>query len=159
MKFIQIIVLVTLSYQAHSWATNSLEGMWKLSSIIYRQQPMPLPNPDLNLYFKFYGNGDSWLRWSRKNEEGFCERKAEYIENGRLLYQKTIWLNPRNALSCGNDPEMRPSSETYTEFSIIQKKLYLNLDLSDEKIIYVFSFLPEESENKGNETINRVNGL
>lgn len=159
MKIRQIIASAILIWGIQASAAANLEGLWKLSSIIYRQQPMPLPNPDLNLYFKFYGNGDSWLRWSRKYEKGFCERKAEYIRYENVLYQKTIWLNPLNDSSCSGDPEMQMSSETYTEYKIIKNQLFLNLDLSDEKIVYVFEFLPEEPRNNGSETTNRVNGL
>lgn len=152
-------ILIFLSFCGQVYANPQLGGIWKLDSIIYRNQPMPLPNPDLELYFKFLGNGESWLRWSRKNEVGFCERKAHYYAINDLLYQKTIWLNPRNASSCANDPEMRMSSETYTEFNVHQNQLFLNLDLSEEKLVYVFKFLSEESEEIGKEITNRVNGL
>jgi hypothetical protein len=140
-------------------AHPNLVGMWKLTSIIYRSQPMPLPNPDLKLYFMFFSNGDSWLRWFRVDEQGFCERRAQYLVFEDWLYQKTIWLNPHNATSCSNDPEMRMSSETYTEFKIDKNNLFMSLDLSDEKIIYVFTLLPEESEEIGKEIIKRVKGL
>jgi len=152
-------IFFILLFCTQVYANPDLAGIWKLDSIIYRNQPMPLPNPDLELYFKFFENGESWLRWSRKNEVGFCERKADYLTFDHLLYQKTIWLNPHNASSCGNDPEMRMSSETYTDFKIYRGQLYLNLDLSDEKIVYVFKFLPEESEQAGKVIRNRVNGL
>lgn len=154
-----VILIITFFLSANAFANSSLVGMWKLTSIIYHNRPMPLPNPDLKLYFMFYSNGESWLRWFRHNEPGFCERRAEYHIFEKWLYQKTIWLNPRNASACASDPEMRMSSETYTEFKIHKNNLFLNLDLSDEKLVYVFTFLPEESDEIGKETMNRVNGL
>lgn len=156
MRFFIGIMILTFGLHSTSHANEKLEGLWKLTYLIYRQQPIPLPNPDLNLYFKFYGNGDSWLHWSRKNEPGFCQRKAIYQSTENLIYQKTVWLNPKNDSSCSNDPEMKAASETYTEYRIVNNQLLLSLDLSDEKIVYVFSFLPEET---GKVITNRVNGL
>ena len=133
-----------------SFANSDLIGMWKFTSYIYDGQTAPLPNPDLDLRFIFYGNGFSRLRWSRLNEPGFCERKAVYNVVENVLHQKSIWINPLNDRSCSSDSEMRPDAETFTNFQIKDGSLYLELALDGKPFIYVFSFLPDESDPIGN---------
>lgn len=129
-----------------TFASADILGYWKLSSYIYDDQPLPLPNPDLDLKFVFYKNGFSVLHWSRKNEPGFCERKATFKIEGKTLHQKTVWINPKNDFSCASDPEMQPDSETFTNFRLEGNHLYLDLALDDKPFIYVFNFLPDEHD-------------
>lgn len=155
----KLLFLIFSGFSFNAFADSNLVGTWQFTSIIYQEQVLPLPNPDLDLRFIFYANGHLRLKWSRHNESGFCEKKADYTTLGNILYQKTTWLNPKNHHSCSTDPEMQMSSETYTVFQIHQKKLQLHLNLGDEEIVYVFSFLPLEDEKTGKEMTNLVNGL
>lgn len=154
MKPLFLLIFLCASF---AFGQNDFVGTWKFSSIIYRGQAQPLPNPDLDLRFVFYQKGLSRLKWLRNNEPGFCERIAEYKAEGPILYQKTIWLNPKNNTSCSLDSEMQIPSETYTPFQIVKNQLFLSLYLGDDELIYVFTFLPDEKTGK--EITNRVNGL
>jgi hypothetical protein len=143
MKFLFMLVLL-LNTQV--FANTSLVGTWKFTAYIYNGQTLPIPNPDLDLRFVFYSNGYSRLRWFRLGEEGFCERKAKYEITNHVLHQKNIWINPNNDRSCAGDSEMRPNAETFTSFRVIDRLMYLELALDDKAFVYVFTFLPDESD-------------
>lgn len=119
---------------------NSLIGLWFFTSMIYNNSPLPPPNPDLVMSFQFESNGENTLHYYRKNEEGFCERKAHYVFDGASLYQKVFWLHPDNAYWCGNDPDMRLGTEGTNVASISDKgEFHLELNMGDEVITMVWT--------------------
>jgi hypothetical protein len=135
-----LLLLFVFARPAHA----DLVGTWKLTSYIYDGQDIPLPNPDLDLRFKFTSDGVSILHWYRHGENGFCERKATYDDDGSILHQKAFWIHPKNDVSCFSDPEMQKNSETFTPFHLVNGYLYLELSLADKPFIYVLSLLPDE---------------
>ena len=115
-----------------------LLGLWLFSGLIYQNNPMPLPNPKLKIYFEFKNLGIDTLRYYREDEQGFCERKATYNFSGSKLTQTIYWVNPENANWCNDDPDMRLNQKSTSEAWLRQDKFYLVLPFGEENITYVW---------------------
>lgn len=133
-----ILFLTTLAHGQKNDLTETLSGHWQLTSLFYQGQERPPLNPNLVLQFEFHKDGTNRLFWSRKNETGFCERKAYYAWNQESLLQKVFWTNPENALSCGADPDMQLGRTSVTQAKIENSRLHLYLALGDEPLIYIW---------------------
>jgi hypothetical protein len=118
-----------------------ISGQWKFNHFIIDGQIYPAPNPDLDLRFTFFSNHSSTLSWHRQNEDGFCERRAFYLLQGDLLYQKTYWVNPKNQMDCSRDPDMQVDRETTNHFRTSGKQLFIDFDLSDKTLTYVLDLV------------------
>lgn len=118
-----------------------LTGDWKFVQFIVDGQTYPAPNPDLDLRFKFYRSHTVRLSWHRKNEDGFCERKAHFLLQGDLLYQKVYWVNPKNQSECSKDPDMQLDRETMNHFQLKGKQLFIDFALSDKTLTYVLDLV------------------
>lgn len=138
MKYFAIAVIF---FSLQSFASDII-GEWKFSQIILDGKTYPMPNPDLDLRMTFSEDGNSRLFWSRAGEEGFCERRALYYYDSLVLYQLTVWVNPLNDFECQKDPDMQMSKETRNHVRIQDKKLFLDLQLSDKILTYVMFKVP-----------------
>lgn len=117
---------------------QTLLGLWLFTGLIYQGQPMPLPNPQLKIFFEFKNLGLNTLRYYREDEDGYCERKATYkFENSKLI-QTVYWVNPKNASWCDDDPDMRLNQNSTSEAWLQQGKFYLSLPFGEETLIYVW---------------------
>jgi hypothetical protein len=118
---------------------NSLIGIWMYSSLIYQGQPIPKPNPDLKMYYTFKSDQQNEIYYYRENENGFCRRTASYevLDNTRLI-QKVVEVDPDNADFCGQDPDMQLGTTTEVNFEIKNDKLYLELQLGEDTLVYVW---------------------
>lgn len=146
---ISLLPLLTVSF-VFFCSTNVfadlIQGEWKYIAYIYQGQRAPLPNPNLDLRFTFDGSGLSKLKWTRANEDGFCERLAEYsIEEGNLLRQFVTWVNPDNHISCSSDTDMRLGSLSFTPFLIFENELQLRLEINGEPFFYVLKRISPET--------------
>jgi hypothetical protein len=130
------ILIVVFFYTQLSFA-NSIVGEWKFSEMILDGITYPMPNPDLDLRMTFFDDINSRLFWTRKNEIGFCERKALYFYQNEKLFQKVTWVNPNNDFECQKDKDMHLGRETINHVRIEENKLYLDLNLSDKILTYV----------------------
>lgn len=117
--------------------TPQLHGEWRLSAMIYRGNEVPPLNPNLNLRWSFFENGTERLYWDRSDEDGFCERFANYEVSDGKLWEKVYAVNPMNNSTCNQDPDMHVGRETVTKIEIISQKILLHLSLGDEELIYV----------------------
>lgn len=130
-----------------SFMTSQYEpvlGRWLYDGFFYEGHRYPNPNPDLELEFHFRPDGVSRLYWERADEEGFCERLADYAIEGDLLRQKVTWVNPANASTCASDPDMRPGQQTVVPFEIKGDELWLNIGLSGKDFFYILKARGEE---------------
>lgn len=119
--------------------TSLILGIWFFSSLVYRDQNLPRPNPDLIMSIHFVDTKTNTLKYYRKNENGFCERQADYrIEDG-LLYQTVVWVHPENADFCAQDPDMVLGTETRTPVEVNETSLKMQLPLGEEVITYVWT--------------------
>ncbi len=135
-----LIFIITLMTSLSALAAVNLVGSWKFTDYIYEGQTHPRPNANLDLRFTFDDQGISRLKWLRTNEEGFCERLGTYfVQDEKLLVQKTVWVNPANSVDCANDLEMHVGYETKTPFQIVDKKFFLKLSLNGQDFIYIFT--------------------
>lgn len=133
-------------------ATEAPYGEWKFVELIYQGQRLPLPNPSLNMRWTFFPNGVSRLYWDR-GTTGFCERWAYFKiepqnEGPDLLYEKVFNVNPRNEMSCAQDPDMQLHKETRTPFDLQGSEMHLHFPLGDEQLTYVLkhpALRPQES--------------
>lgn len=133
--FSTVVLLLGLgAIPAHS---SSVVGEWSYDGFFYDGHRYPNPNPDLSLTFTFRENGISRLYWERTDESGFCEREALYELRGEFLYQKVIWLNPKNLPSCSKDPDMHMGQETESRFEVNTEELRLFFDLNGKEFIYI----------------------
>lgn len=115
----------------------SIIGVWLFSGLLYQGQTLPLPNPDLKLYFEFDASGSDILHYRRVGEVGQCRRKASYRFSGNELYQKIVWVDPENAVWCSQDPDMQMGRESVTPAWLDADHLYLRFQMGDQDIVYV----------------------
>lgn len=134
------------SYIPAQGSESQIWGQWKYIGFIYKGQFNSPLNPNLLLTFEFLKNGSNILRWSYVNEEGFCERKGEYSYDGQLLTDKILWVNPKNSIECQKDPDMTMGKTQITPLRRINDQIHLDINLSDETLIYILALnQPEES--------------
>ena len=126
-----------------------LIGEWKYIAYQFNGQTQPLPNPSLDLKFTFEDTGKVRLRWSYKDEEGFCDRLASFeVRQGGWVFQKVYWVNPENHISCARDADMQMGSESLTHFRRQENRLMLDLELGGEPFIYILEQISENSEKR-----------
>lgn len=114
-------------------------GVWFFSSLIYNGASLPRPNPDLIMTLNFQDKQINTLHYSRNNEVGFCERKAQYEYDGKNLKQTVIWVNPDNAPSCSQDADMRLGQVSTTPVRTDKEALYMDLPLGEEQLTFVWT--------------------
>lgn len=117
-------------------------GAWRFDGFYYEGHYYPRPNPALLVDFEFHADGESKLSWRRENEDGFCERRANYSADGTLLTQHTTWVNPQNAPECGRDPDMQLDRESSTPYTADPKELRLFLTMNGQEFIYLLKRMP-----------------
>lgn len=115
-----------------------LIGLWIFSGLIFQERDYPPPNPHFHLEYAFEETGRNRLKYWRDNEDGFCEREADYEWDGRLLTQKVTAVNPGNGRLCASDPDMILGTESRTKLEIKDGKLHLFLRLGEDMIVYVW---------------------
>lgn len=126
-------------------SAQDLLGAWKYNHFIYDGVHYPPSNPNMELTFKFTKEGVSILKWSYKDDGSFCERGAIYqVSEDHWLYQKNVWVNQNNHMSCGSDPDMQLGRESRTHFSIQNHQLHLELELAGKPYVYVLDLLDTE---------------
>lgn len=140
MKSFFFVLLLAFGFSSLAEEPNII-GEWKFTQYILDGDVRPLPNPDLDLRFNFSQSQVATLFWSRKNEEGFCERKASYSVQDHLLYQKIFWVNPENRSECSRDPDMQMGAETVNEVRREELKIQIDFQLSDKIMTYVFELV------------------
>lgn len=117
---------------------QTIFGMWLFTSLIYQGHSMPLPNPNLKIYYEFLDTGINTLRYHREGEAGFCERRAAFEFSGSTLVQQVVWVNPQNAPWCSQDTDMQLGNQTWSDTWIENHQLHLTIPMGDEEIIYVW---------------------
>lgn len=145
MKFFKCIlmiqVLMEMAYGAE--VQEKIVASWLLDHLIYEEQDMQLPNPDLRLTFNFFENGTLRIHWNRGNVTEFCESFSNWkIENAtekHMLTQNTFALNPKNSADCSRDPDMKLGPKPATEIRLENDQLFIVLMLADQNLIYVFN--------------------
>lgn len=117
--------------------SGSLLGQWRYDGFIYEGKRYPLPNPNLHLTFTFSSEQKVRLFWMRDDEDGFCERDADYELRGDKLYQKVTWVNPKNAPVCQQDPDMRLGNETINGVRLLEDELFLLFEINGKEFDYI----------------------
>lgn len=119
-------------------STNPLLGSWIFFKLLYRGEELAPPNPALKLIIEFISDDLNRVYYKRDDENGFCERTANYSFNDKILFQKVIWVNPENQMSCGQDPDMQLGKVTANNAYIKDGVFYLEMPLSEETITYMW---------------------
>lgn len=145
-------LFLVLSLIASAAIAPQVLGSWKYVSYQYDGQTYIVPSPGLDLRFTFYEDGTSKLRWHYENEIGFCERLAQYeIQNGDWIYQKVIWVNPNNHVSCSKDSDMQMGKESLTHYTVAGNKLMLDLELAGNPFVYILEKVQDSAGDENNE--------
>ncbi len=129
--------LIRWTGPAQSAENSNLHGKWNYTGFIYEGQRHPKPNPNLILHFTFQADQTVRLYWTRKDETGFCERKADFHLQNSMLWQKITWVNPSNDSRCGQDTDMQMGRESETPIQLNQNELYFVLEVSGKPFLYV----------------------
>lgn len=137
----RVVVLCLMLLAQTSFA---LSGSWKFTDMIYKNQRVPRPSPDLNLVWTFFENGTERLYWDRGDNTKFCERFAFYTVKNQQIIEETFALNPKNAFDCAKDPDMKVGNKTQNPISFHNNEIWIHLDLSGEEIVYIL--LPVDSD-------------
>lgn len=117
---------------------NPLHGEWQYYKYIYRGKIQFPRDKDTKLNYIFDENGRSTLVWKNEVDKVYCERRGLYFVNGDIIKDEVVWVNPKNTLGCGSDPDMRIGNRSYTKYRIQNGELELDLPLADEFLTYVF---------------------
>ncbi|MFN9068233.1 MAG: hypothetical protein ACK5V3_13455, partial [Bdellovibrionales bacterium] len=67
---------------------SAIVGTWLFTGMLISGEWTPPMNPNLVMKFEFYEDGVNRLSYFRKDEPGFCDRKALYDYDGEMLYQQ-----------------------------------------------------------------------
>lgn len=109
-------------------------GVWLFSGFIYQGQHFPRPNPDLIMTLEFLDQEHNRLHWHRTDQKESCTREALYqIEDDRLK-QTIVYLDPDNASSCSQDPDMQLGAMSETRMHIDKDEMHLFLSLGNEEL-------------------------
>lgn len=151
-----VFMLIFISAMARSETLicegESIVGKWRWTKYIYQGIESPIPNPDLNLIFEFFPDGKDRVFWDRRGQSGFCERLGEYTFGSCKLKDRVTWINPKNAIECGNDPDMKQGKETETQAEIRNGEFYLYFEVGGKPFVYVWKRIDEPTtENPGRE--------
>ncbi|MGZ3768851.1 MAG: hypothetical protein ACXVCP_05100 [Bdellovibrio sp.] len=119
--------------------SSLLIGLWFFSSIIYRGEVLPRPNPDLMMTLNFEASGTDTLKYYRKGDDGSCARQATFQFNGKELVQKVISVNPENASFCNQDPDMQLGTISTNVSYLKDGKLFIEFEMGDETITYIWT--------------------
>lgn len=117
---------------------ESIVGLWFFMNLLYQGQEIPRPNPALQIEYQFSEDGTNSLRYHRDGEVGFCERRALYNFGGETLLQEVMWVNPRNASWCAQDPDMQLGRKTQSHVWFKEGRLYLDIPMGEEVISYIW---------------------
>lgn len=117
---------------------HALLGLWVFTNLIYQGNTLPPPNPDLHISYHFEDTGINTLYYSRKGEQGFCERRAIYEFSNNTLMQQVIWLHPDNAPWCAQDMDMRLGYQSWSSAWLKDGKFHLAVMMGEENLIYVW---------------------
>ncbi len=117
---------------------NSLIGVWLFVGLLYQGHELPVPNPNLRIYYTFESAELNSLYYFRLGESGFCERKARYSFSNGLLSQEVFWVHDQNASWCDQDPDMRLGSKSVTALKKVDGRLYLSMKMGEETISYIW---------------------
>jgi hypothetical protein len=132
-----ILIIAMFIFEWAQGGAATLKGQWRMTDMIYKGQEMPPPNPDLNLSWTFFENGTERLYWQRKDEEGFCERFANYHIGDNQIQEKVFAVNPLNKADCGTDPDMQVGRETFNKIEIQQQRILFHLQVGEEEVIFI----------------------
>jgi hypothetical protein len=132
------LVLILVLKTGLALTFPSIEGKWEFTSYLYNGTELPKPNPDLTILFEFQ-NGISRLYWTRANEVGFCERKAQYQYTDQHIYEMIVWVNPHNRFDCGQDPDMQLGRNSKTEYRFVNDQLQTRVLVGDLDVWYVWT--------------------
>jgi hypothetical protein len=124
--------------------SSQLWGRWQFTGYIYGGEFQPPPNPNLVLTFEFLEDGTNILKWYRKNEKGFCERKGKYSYDGEKLSEEIVWVNPDNSFECWRDPDMMLGRKQITPIKREENHLKMVLPLADETLLYIWELQGSE---------------
>ena len=123
---------------AFAFEDKDLNGVWQYDGFFYEGHRYPNPNPNLELYFTFNSVSHvDVLYYSRKNEVGFCERRAEFSVKGNSLHQQITWINPANNAECQQDVDMQIRRASETPFSFNVGELWFHLEVNGKPFTYI----------------------
>ena len=116
--------------------TNPFLGSWEFYKMLYKGNLLDPINPNFHMYFIFLDDQINSIIYYRDDQAGFCEREAlyQYDESKKVLYQQVVWLNPKNADFCAQDPDMKFGSESWSGFARKGLDIGLEVPLSDETL-------------------------
>lgn len=125
---------------------NLLVGLWMFTHILYHGEVSPRPNPALKMTLDFESSGINTLKYYRTGERGTCTRQASYEFDGSQLTQHITSVDPENAYFCDEDPDMQLGKTSRNTTYLKDGKLFLELEMGDEIITYIWSPIKEPLE-------------
>jgi hypothetical protein len=133
-----------------------LLGAWVFTTVIYRGQEIPRPNPNLVMTFNFQTDGRNFLHYHRIGEQGECNRTARYEFSDNQLIQEVLSVDPNNASSCSSDPDMQQGQISATPITLEDGRMKMLLNLGNETITYIWKPCQRNPDDK---TCEEVAGL
>ncbi|MGZ3694271.1 MAG: hypothetical protein ACXWQO_08725 [Bdellovibrionota bacterium] len=139
MKISYFLFLLILNFAPVAKAADSIVGSWAYFLKIYEGQEMPEPpTATLRLRYEFTNAGASHLYWWHEGDADLCERRGKFrLEQGYLVDQ-VVWVNPKNAYGCNQDPDMQNGKITRTPVYFENSNLVMRLQFGEEELLYVW---------------------
>lgn len=114
-------------------------GHWGYTHALYKGTVQPKRDPDLYLNYKFTDTGVSNLSWFNTRTGLYCSRLGLYEIKDGILYDKVTDLDPKNSLTCAEDPDMRLHTETATPVDFHDEEMHLHLSIGADPFIFVWT--------------------
>lgn len=134
-----LLFLFFISQPAFAQDNPWIVGNWAYFMKIFQNVEMPLnPTSPNHLHFDFSANGESHLYWWNTELETHCERRGKYTLDGEYLVDTVTWVDPKNSIDCGSDPDMQLGKTARTHVFEKNSNLYVELNLGNEPLYYVW---------------------
>lgn len=124
---------------------------WEYIGYVYKNQFFTPLDPELKMRFSFESEKHVRLSWETSGGAVRCARVAEYeIRNNIYLWQKNIWVDPKNHSQCSSDKDMTMGYESTSIFQLLSAEdahpdlkgknqmFQLTLSLADEEVKLLF---------------------
>jgi hypothetical protein len=119
-------------------SAEDLVGKWVAIGYFHNDDWIQPEDPQIKITYEFREDGTDTLFWQRQGNTAFCERKGEWSVSNGILQDEVTWVNPKNGMDCGSDPDMQLGKVTQSEFWRNENQMFLKIPFAAEFLIYVW---------------------
>lgn len=125
-----------MSIEVAASSNELIQGNWKHFKTTFQGEETSKTYRTI-LYLDFQDT-QSRLFWKNIDEEGYCERRGVFSYDPPVLQDTVMWVNPKNKIECGQDPDMKLGRTTQTRLEKNGNHLLMYLSIGEDFLIYYF---------------------